>query len=174
MVVPMGATDELLARHRAGLAGATTGFEVVDTPRPRLRLTVLTCMDARIKLFDVLGLRHGDVHMLRNAGGLATDDVLRSLLLSQHGLGTREIMVVQHTDCGLHNLRDDDLVARIEATTGHRVPFGFGGFADVDDSVRASVARLRSAAGLVTLPGAVRGFVYDVRTRALREVDPPD
>ena len=167
----MGAIDELLARHRAALAGSTAGFEVVDTPRPRLRLAVLTCMDARIKLFDVLGLRHGDVHMLRNAGGLATDDVMRSLLLSQHGLGTREVMVIQHTDCGLHGLRDADLAGRIQATTGHQVPFEFGGFADVDQSVRVSVARLRSGGGLVTTPGSVRGFVYDVRTRALREVD---
>jgi carbonic anhydrase len=128
-------------------------------------------MDARIKLFDVLGLRHGDVHMLRNAGGLATDDALRSLLLSQHALGTREIMVIQHTDCGLHRLRDADLAGRIEATTGHRVAFEFGGFDDLDDSVRQSVARLRTDVGLIGAPGLVRGFVYDVRTGGLREVE---
>lgn len=167
----MGAVDELLARHRAGLVGATARPGAVDTPRPRLKLAVLTCMDARIKLFDVLGLRHGDVHILRNAGGLATDDAMRSLLLSQHGLGTREIMVIQHTDCGLHRLRDADLAGRIEATTGHRVTFEFGGFDDVDDSVRASVARLRSAPGLVGPREAIRGFVYDVSAGTLREVE---
>jgi carbonic anhydrase len=166
----MSAIDDLLARHEAVLADPTSRFAVVDTPKPRLRLAVLTCMDARIKLFDVLGLRHGDVHLLRNAGGLATDDALRSLLLSQHALGTREIMVIQHTDCGLHRLRDADLAGRIEATTGHRAAFEFGGFDDLDDSVRQSVARLRSEAALIGPPGSVRGFVYDVRTNELREV----
>jgi carbonic anhydrase len=167
----MGAIDELLARHQAGLADPTVRFEPIDTPRPRLRIAVLTCMDARIKLFDLLGLRHGDAHILRNAGGLATDDAMRSLLLSQHGLGTREVMVVQHTDCGLHGLHDADLAGRIEATTGHPVPFAFGGFDDVDDSVRASITRLRSAPWLVGHEGAVRGFVYDVTTGRLHEVE---
>jgi carbonic anhydrase len=127
-------------------------------------------MDARVKLFDVLGLRHGDIHMLRNAGGLATDDAIRSLLLSQHALGTREVMVIQHTDCGLHHLHDGDLTRRIEASTGHRVAFPFGGFEDLDESVRRSVARLRSEPGLIGPPESTRGFVYDVRTGALREV----
>ena len=166
----MGAIDELLARHRAGLADPSVRFEAIDTPRPRLRMAVLTCMDARIKLFDVLGLRHGDVHILRNAGGLATDDAMRSLLLSQHGLGTREVMVIQHTDCGLHGLHDAELAGRVEATTGHSVPFAFGGFDDVDDSVRDSITRLRSAPWLVSQKDAVRGFVYDVTTGKLREV----
>ena len=165
----MGAIDELLARHTAGLADPSGPSEPIDTPRPRLRITVLTCMDARIKLFDVLGLRHGDAHILRNAGGLATDDALRSLLLSQHKLGTEEIMVIQHTDCGLQGLRDAELAGRIEATTGFPVPFTFGGFDDVDESVRASLERLRSAPWLVRRD-AIRGFVYDVDSRKLREV----
>jgi carbonic anhydrase len=167
----MGAIDELVARHKAGLADPSIRSAAVDTARPRLRTAVLTCMDARIKLFDVLGLRLGDVHILRNAGGLATDDALRSLLLSQHSLGTREVMVIQHTECGLHGLRDAELAGRIQATTGHSVPFAFGGFADIDDSVRASVTRLRSAPWLVGHRDAVRGFVYDVATGRLREVD---
>lgn len=165
----MGAIDELLARHKAGLDNPSMRFEPIDTPRPRLRVAVLTCMDARIKLFDVLGLRHGDAHILRNAGGLATDDALRSLLLSQHRLGTEEIMVVQHTDCGLDGLRDADLAGRIEAATGAPVPFSFGGFDDVDASVRASVERLRAAPWLLRRD-AIRGFVYDVTEGTVREV----
>ena len=165
----MGAIDELLARHEAGFVISSVRSEALDTPRPRLRIAVLTCMDARIKLFDVLGLRRGDAHVLRNAGGLATDDAMRSLLLSQHSLGTQEVMVIQHTDCGLHGLRDGDLAGRIEATTGYAVPFALGGFDDVDASVRSSLARLRSAPWLVRRD-AVRGFVYDVATGKLREV----
>lgn len=167
----MGAIDELLDRHAAWVADPRLSFEPIDTPRPRLKIAVLTCMDARIKLFDVLGLRHGDAHILRNAGGLATDDAMRSLLLSQHGLGTREVMVIQHTDCGLHHLDDADLAGRIEATTGHGITFAFGGFEDLDASVRSSVARLRSAPALVSAGTAVRGFVYDVATGKLREVE---
>lgn len=164
----MGAIDELLARHTAGLANPSTRFEPIDTPRPRLRVAVLTCMDARIKLFDVLGLRHGDAHILRNAGGLATDDAIRSLLLSQHSMGTREIMVIQHTDCGLHRLHDADLASRLEAVTGHELPFHLGGFDDVDASVRTSINRLRSTPWLARRD-AIRGFVYDVATGKLRE-----
>jgi carbonic anhydrase len=165
----MDAIDELLTRHEAGLATSTAHAESIDTPRPRLRIAVLTCMDARIKLFDVLGLKHGDAHILRNAGGLATDDAMRSLLLSQHGLGTQEVMVIQHTDCGLQGLHDADLAGRIEDATGHPVPFAFGGFDDVDASVRASLTQLRAAPWLVRRD-AVRGFVYDVATSKLREV----
>lgn len=167
----MGAIDELLSRHAAGVAARSARFEPIDTPRPRLRMAVLTCMDARIKLFDLLGLRHGDVHILRNAGGLATEDAIRSLVLSQHSLGTQEVMVIQHTDCGLHGVRDADLAGRIAAKTGHPIPFAFGGFDDVDDSVRGSVARLRDSPWLVGHRDAVRGFVYDVATGKLREVD---
>jgi carbonic anhydrase len=167
----MGAIDELLTRHAAALADPSGPVVSgpLDSPRPRLRITVLTCMDARIKLFDVLGLHHGDAHILRNAGGLATDDAMRSILLSQHKLGTEEIMVIQHTDCGLLGLHDADLAGRIEATTGHPVPFTFGGFDDVDESVRASLERLRAAPWLVRRD-VIRGFVYDVTTQKLREV----
>lgn len=166
----MGAIDELLDRHEAGVADPTVRFEPVDTPRPRLKVAILTCMDARIKLFDVLGLRHGDAHILRNAGGLATDDAMRSLVLSQHSLGTQEVMVIQHTDCGLHGVSDPDLARRIESSTGHPVTFAFGGFEDLDASVASSVERLRSAPWLVSDGPAVRGFVFDVATGKLREV----
>jgi carbonic anhydrase len=165
----MGAIDELLARHGAGLADPAAATDPGDNPRPRLRVTVLTCMDTRIQLHEVLGLRRGDAHVLRNAGGLLTDDALRSIVLSQQALGTEEIMVVQHTDCGLEGLRDADLAGRLEATTGHPLPFAFGGFDDVDASVRSSLERLRAAPWLVRRD-VIRGFVYDVTTRKLREV----
>lgn len=166
----MGAIDELLARYAAAAVDPSVRFEPIDTPRPRLRVAVLTCMDARIKLFDLLGLKLGDAHILRNAGGLATDDAIRSLLLSQHRMGTQEVMVIQHTDCGLHGLHDADLAGRVEAITGHAVPFALGGFDEVDGSVKASVERLRTAPWLIR-SDAVRGFVYDVSTGKLREVD---
>lgn len=126
-------------------------------------------MDARIDLFQVLGLRLGDVHMLRNAGGLVTDDVLRSLVLSQRQMGTLEVMVVQHTGCGLYGFRDADLAGRVGAEAGVAPPFAFGGFDDLDASVRLSLARLRECPWLATREFA-RGFVYDVDTSDLREI----
>jgi len=165
----MGAIDELLARHEASHATISNLTEVVHSPRPRLRVTVLTCMDARIDLFTVLGLQLGEAHILRNAGGLATEDALRSLLLSQHKLGTQEVMVIQHTNCGLEGLQDADVIGRVEAVTGAAVPFAIGGFDDVDVSVRGSLERIRSAPWLERRD-QVRGFVYDVESRKLREV----
>lgn len=166
----MGAIDELLARHVAGRAASSAGGNDNHlTARPNLRVTVLTCMDARIKLFDVLGLQRGDAHILRNAGGLATDDALRSLVLSQQMLGTQEIMVIQHTSCGLENVKDDDVAGRLEALSGVPVPFAIGGFSDIDESVRSSLERIRACPWL-TRRDAIRGFVYDVSTHTLREV----
>jgi carbonic anhydrase len=163
----VGAIDELLSRHTASLAQ----FHPPDVPgpRPRMRVAVVTCMDARIDLFQTLGLRLGDVHMLRNAGGLVTDDVLRSLVLSQRQMGTQEIMVVQHTSCGLHGLRDADLAGRVEAETGEALPFAFGGFDDPATSVRRSLRRVRECSWLPSRY-EIRGFVYDVDTAALTEV----
>lgn len=163
----MAAIDELLARHNASL----TRFAPpkVHSPRPKLRVAVVTCMDARIDLFQTLGLQLGDVHMLRNAGGLVTDDVLRSLVLSQRMLGTTEVMVVQHTDCGLHGLRDADLLGRVTAETGEEPPFAFGGFDELEASVRRSLQRLHDCPWL-QVRQFVRGYVYDVETADLREV----
>lgn len=163
----MAAIDELLSRHVASMAGFRP--PEVLSPRPRLRVALVTCMDARIDLFQTLGLRQGDVHMLRNAGGLATDDVLRSLILSQRAMGTQEVMVVQHTGCGLHGLKDADLAGRIEGETGEALPFSFGGFDDLADSVKRSVDRVQSCAWL-PVRHTVRGFVYDVDTSELTEV----
>lgn len=163
----MGAVDELLSRHAAFHASGEPPAEA--SVRPRLKLAIVTCMDSRIDMFQVLGLREGDAHVLRNAGGLVNDDVVRSLVLSQRLLGTREVMVMQHTDCGLHKLRDADLLGRIRAETQQEPPFTFGGFDDLERSVRDGVERIRSSPWLA---GAkfVRGFVYDVDTARVSEV----
>ena len=165
----MGAIDELLARHRAALANRSCCDADVGHAKPRLRTVVLTCMDARIDPAKALGLRSGDAHVLRNAGGLMTDDALRSLVLSQQLLGTQEVMVIQHTSCGVHGLRDADLAGRLTSQTGVDLGLEFGGFDDVEASVRASLARVRDCAWL-TRRDAARGFVYDVATGRLHEV----
>jgi carbonic anhydrase len=163
--------DELLAaneRFAASFDVASAGCDI-SSPSPTRRTAVVTCMDARIDLFEALGLALGEVHIIRNGGGIATDDVLRSLVLSQRKLGTREVLLAHHTDCGLYGLDDDELLDEIEAASGTRPPFRFGGFSDLDASVRASVERVRSAP-FVPHRDAVRGFVYDVKTGRLREV----
>lgn len=165
----MVAMDELETRNSAYVAsGAPPGD--LDA-RPRLRLVIVTCMDARIDVAQAFGVRLGEAHVLRNAGGLVTDDVLRSLVLSQHLLGTVEVMVVQHTGCGLHGLRDADLAERLSARSGETVPFALGGFADLHESVRASVERVRACPWLTTT-GFVRGYVYETDTGRLHEVVP--
>jgi carbonic anhydrase len=161
----MSAVDELLANNEAYAAAFDSGSL---PPAPARRMAIVTCMDARVDIYRALGLRPGDAHVIRNAGGIVTDDVLRSLLLSQQLLGTEEIVVVQHTLCGLLGLRDDELAAQIEAETGERPPFALGGFEDLDASVRASIARLEGSA-LLQRRDRVRGFVLDVETGRLRE-----
>lgn len=165
----MGAIDELLARHSAGLT--TTSCCDADQlgAKPRLRVVVLTCMDTRIDPARILGLRLGDVHVLRNGGGLVTDDALRSLVLSQHKLGTQEIMVIQHTDCGLEGLHGADLAGRLEAQTGEALHLDLDGFDDVETSVRDGLKKVRDCAWLARRDAA-RGFVYDVRTTRLHEI----
>jgi carbonic anhydrase len=138
---------------------------------PARQVVLVTCMDARIDPAAALGLTPGDAHVLRNAGGLVTDDVVRSLAISQHALGTREVMVVQHTQCGMHGLDENALALKIGEAKG--VPpnanVRFGAFTDLDTSVRASVARLR-ATDLLLHHDVIRGFVYEVETGRLREV----
>ena len=166
----MGVIDEVLVRHVAARANFTCCDAEALRVRPRLRLAVVTCMDSRIDLFRVLGLKLGDAHVLRNGGGLATDDALRSLVLSQQLLGTQEVMVIQHSDCGLEGLRDDELARRLESVSGVTPPYDFGGFSDVEKSVRTSLERIRNCPWLVRRD-AVRGFVYDVTDGRLREVE---
>jgi carbonic anhydrase len=138
-------------------------FTAGDLPTPpALRLAIVACMDSRIDLFALLGLHLGEAHIIRNAGGIVTDDVLRSLTLSQALLGTREVMVIQHTACGLHG-DEDELRARVAEATGTEPPGPLHAFTDVEESVRASLRRLT---------GPARGFVYEVETGRLREVTP--
>jgi carbonic anhydrase len=126
-------------------------------------------MDARIDVHRILGLREGEAHILRNAGGVVTEDVIRSLTISQRLLGTREIMLIHHTDCGMLTFRDDDLKDRIQAEIGIRPPFAFEAFSDLEEDVRQSIRRLQASPFLLH-KDAIRGFVYDVRTGRLREV----
>ncbi len=134
--------------------------------RPTGRLAVLACMDARLDLFAALGLRAGEAHILRNAGAVVTDDVLRSLVVSQRLLGTRSIAVVAHTDCGMTSFRDEDLASEIAAETGRRPPFAFGSFPDTPEEVRRSVAALVSCPFLPHR-NDITGYVFDVVTGVL-------
>jgi carbonic anhydrase len=167
----MSAIDELLARHRAFAAAPRP--EDGATGRPRLRVAILTCMDARIDIVAALGLRPGEVHLLRNAGGEVTDDVLRSLVISQHLLGTEEVMVVMHTDCGMQKFHDAGLASRLEAETQVPVPVALGSFTDLDAELRRGLDRVRSCPWLPHRD-TVRGFVYDVATHTITEAEPVD
>ena len=138
-------------------------------PRPRLEIAVLACMDARIDVYRVLGLARGDAHVIRNAGGVVTEDSIRSLLISQRLLGTREVMVMHHTECGMQTFRDEDLKTEIEREGGVRPPFALGAFSDLREDVRESMRRIIRSP-FVAHRGQVRGFVHDVRTGSLEEV----
>jgi len=136
---------------------------------PAKHLAVVTCMDSRIDVFDLFGLNVGDAHVIRNAGGLVTDDVLRSLVLSQRALGTREIVLVHHTDCGLQKIDEGKLREQLRTETGEPPPYAFGAFDDVDAAVRRAVARVKEHRFLAHRD-RTRGFVYEVETGNLREV----
>ena len=136
--------------------------------RPARKLAVLACMDARIPIEDVLGIRTGDAHVIRNAGGLATDDAIRSLVLSQQLLGTAEVIVIEHTQCGLLALREEELRSDLAARTSHEADLPFHGFSDLDANLRAQVARIRAHPWTKDVP--VHGLVYEVETGRLREV----
>jgi carbonic anhydrase len=137
--------------------------------RPSRRLAIVTCMDSRLDVFAALALRHGEAHVLRNAGGVITDDMIRSLAVSQRRLGTREVMLIHHTDCGMQSLTDDGFRAELQDATGVAPAFAIESFSDLDADVRQSVRRVRRSPFLLHT-GQVRGFVYDVDTHGLREV----
>ncbi|MDI3298547.1 MAG: carbonic anhydrase [Bacillota bacterium] len=146
------------------------GFDRGDLPAPPARqVAVVTCMDARLNVYAMLGLQEGQAHVIRNAGGVVTEDVIRSLVISQRLLGTRTILVIHHTDCGMLTFRDDDLRSRIEEEVGIRPPFAFEAFQDLERDLRQSIARIQ-ASPFVPHKQEVYGFVYDVRTGRLREV----
>ncbi len=161
----MSVIDELLEHNDAYVA---RHGHLVQPTTPQLHLAVLTCMDSRLDLFGALGLNLGEAHLLRNAGGIATDDVVRSLILSQRLLATSSIMVIHHTRCGLESFEEDDFQAEIEHTFGRRPPFRFGAYRDIDADVRSTVTTLRES--LFIASEDVRGFVYNVDDGDLREV----
>jgi carbonic anhydrase len=136
---------------------------------PKLGLAIVTCMDARIDPVRLFGLQPGDAHVLRNAGGVVTEDVIRSLMLSQRHLGTRAIMLIRHTRCGVHGLAEESVKADIEVETGIRPPFALEAFTDLDADLRQSMARIRHSPFLPHRQ-TVRGFVLDVDDGRLREV----
>ncbi len=138
-------------------------------PPPAKKLAVLACMDARLDVHRILGLEVGDAHIIRNAGGVATDDAIRSLVISQRLLGTEEVILVHHTDCGMLRFKDDELKRQIEQETGIRPAFAFEAFADVQQDVRQSIARIE-ASPFIPRKSSIRGFVYDVASGRLSEV----
>jgi|SRR6185437_5866032 len=142
------------------------------SPKPRRKVAVLACMDTRIDLFPMLGLERGDAHVIRNAGGLVTEDAIRSLSVSQRKLGTEEIVVVMHDGCGLHRASEDEF-AQMLAADGVLPTWRLGAFDDVEATLRHSLARLRSSPELPAR-GHIRGFVFDPESGALREVEASD
>jgi carbonic anhydrase len=164
----MSLADDLLARNREYAASMFRGPRPLN---PRRALAVVACMDSRMDMFAVLGLDNGDAHVLRNAGGVVTDDVIRSLAISQRLLGTTGIVLVHHTDCGMQKLTDDGFRDELEAATGLRPSFAIESFRDPYEHVRQSIARLRHSPFLATKDEIV-GFVYDVETGLLHLVEP--
>ena len=161
----MSAIDHLLHAN----TGYVTTFPGARPVKPKLRLTVVTCMDSRLDLFGALGLDIGDAHLIRNAGGLITDDVLRSLAISQRRLGTREIVVIHHTECGMEGFDDDEFRATLATESGILPTWRVPGFYDVQAQVRESVQRVRQCAWLQHRED-VRGFVFDVASAKLIEI----
>jgi carbonic anhydrase len=162
----MSVTDDLLKNNeayaqsfdKAGLAKA-----------PAKQLAVVACMDARLNVYEILGLEPGDAHVIRNAGGIVTDEEIRSLAISQRKLGTREIVLIHHTACGMQGLDDEAFKQELEREAGERPSWEPGGFGDLEEDVRKSIARIRESP-FIPHKDSVRGFVYDVETGKLSEV----
>jgi carbonic anhydrase len=162
----MTTIDELVTNNGAYADGYESRHLDVQ---PSRRLAVVTCMDSRLDVFAALGLGDGEAHILRNAGGVITDDVIRSLAISQRKLGTREVMLIHHTDCGMQKLTDDGFRAELQAATGVSPAFAIESFVDAEADVRQSVLRVRRSE-FIPHRDVVRGFVYDVDTHRLHEV----
>ena len=164
----MSVTESLLARHRAYSAEvrALGGLAAKGTQK----VAVVACMDSRLDVFAVLGLTPGNAHVIRNAGGIVTEDTIRSLAISQHLLGTEEILVIHHTGCGMLSFTDEELCSTLEAQTGARPTWAPGAFTDLADSVRQSIAHIK-ASPFIPRTDVVRGFVLDLATGRLEEVD---
>ena len=163
----MDTIDSLLQNNQAFAEGLAERHLDVE---PQRHLAIVTCMDSRLDVFAALGLEHGEAHVLRNAGGVITDDVIRSLSISQRRLGTREVMLIHHSDCGMQKVTDDGFRMELQETTGIAPAFAIESFTDIDEDVRQSIRRVRSSPFLPHRD-VVRGFVYDVDTHRLNEVE---
>jgi carbonic anhydrase len=162
----MSVTDELLRNNET----YAESFDKGDLPiPPAKKLAVVACMDARLDVHAILGLDIGEAHVIRNAGGVVTDDEIRSLAISQRLLGTEEIVLIHHTDCGMLTFTDDEFRIQIQQDTGIKPPWSPESFTDLDDDVRSSIGRIK-ASPFIPNKDSVRGFVYDVHTGKLREV----
>jgi carbonic anhydrase len=161
----MSQTEQLLRNNEAAAKTFKKGHLPIP---PRRKTAVLACMDARLDVNKILGLEEGDAHVIRNAGGVATEDAIRSLVISQRLLGTEEIILIHHTECGMLTFRDEDLKNKIEAETGVRPSFSFEAFPSLDEDVVRQIARIR-ASPFIPVKDKIRGFVYDVKTGRLRE-----
>ena len=162
----MSVTDELLRNNEAYAAS----FHHGDLPMPPAKkLAVLACMDARLDVHAILGLAPGEAHVIRNAGGVVTDDEIRSLAISQRLLGTEEVILIHHTDCGMLTFTDDEFKRSIQDDTGVKPEWAAEAFPDLDEDVRQSIARIQ-ASPFIPRKDAVRGFVYEVESGKLREV----
>jgi carbonic anhydrase len=163
----MSVTDELLQNNAAYAEAFVKG----DLPLPPAKgVAVVACMDARLDVHKILGLEEGDAHVIRNAGGVITDDEIRSLTISQRLLGTREIVLIHHTDCGMLTFSDEELRAQIHEEVGMKPHFSMESFSDLEEDVRQSIARIEHSP-FIAHKDAVRGFIYEVETGRLREVN---
>jgi carbonic anhydrase len=163
----MDTIDALLGNNQVFAAGLAERHLDVE---PQRQLAIVTCMDSRLDVFAALGLAAGEAHVLRNAGGIITDDVIRSLAISQRRLGTREVMLIHHTDCGMQKITDDGFRMELQETTGVSPAFAIESFTDVEADVKQSILRVRRSPFLPHRD-VVRGFVYDVDSHQLREVE---
>jgi carbonic anhydrase len=162
----MSVTDELLANNEKYVAS----FDKGDLPLPPgKKIAIVACMDARLNPYGALGLQEGDAHVIRNAGGVVTDDEIRSLAISQRLLGTEEIILIHHTDCGMLTFTDEEFKRQVQEDTGIKPEWAAESFADLDEDVRQSIARIK-ASPFIPKKDSVRGFVYEVETGKLREV----
>jgi carbonic anhydrase len=164
----MSVTDRLLANADAYAAAFPTHGAATS---PSALVAIVVCMDSRVDVHGIFGLSPGDAHVIRNAGGIVTDDTVRSLAISQRRLRTTEIILVHHTDCGMLTFTDDDFAREVETETGSRPSWSAGTFPDLEDDVRESIARIRSSP-FVPHRDSIRGFVFDVHTGKLSEVLP--
>jgi len=165
MGASMSVTDEYLANN----ARYAESFQGPLPLPPSRHVAVVACMDARLNVYGILGLEEGEAHVIRNAGGVVTDDEIRSLAISQRLLGTSEIILIHHTDCGMLTFTDDAFKAAIEAETGLKPPWSPEAFSDLDADVRQSIRRIK-ASPFIPHTDSVRGFVFDIATGNLREV----